>query len=194
MHSSNDLYSIQEEHKSQEYASKWVCNFCGKAFYNENYLDKHFDNKHSDMLVKVKKKKKWLHVGGQFICNRCVFGSKNEIQLKMNFIFNFNFLYLQTLTIHHFKAEKHTKKAEFCNKSLQDHINFQRIFFWLHIVYVLQEGQQKWGQKIYGFLSFQMYKLLAFVCSIKVKFLGSHYVLKHFDVVYPRNEVLKLSC
>lgn len=52
LHSSNDLYSIQEEHKSQEYASKWVCNFCGKAFYNENYLDKHFDNKHSDMLVK----------------------------------------------------------------------------------------------------------------------------------------------
>lgn len=34
-------------------------------------------------------------------------GQKNEIQLKMNFIFNFNFLYLQTLTIHHFKAEKH---------------------------------------------------------------------------------------
>lgn len=52
LHASRDLYLIQEGNKTQEYAAKWVCNFCGKAFYAEHYLDKHFDNKHTDKLVK----------------------------------------------------------------------------------------------------------------------------------------------
>ena len=54
LHASRDLYLIQEGNKTQEYAAKWVCNFCGKAFYAEHYLDKHFDNKHTDKLVKVR--------------------------------------------------------------------------------------------------------------------------------------------
>ena len=54
LHASRDLYRIQEENKTQEYAAKWVCNFCGKAFYAEHYLDKHFENKHSDKLVEVR--------------------------------------------------------------------------------------------------------------------------------------------
>jgi len=53
------LYGIQEGSKTQEYAAKWVCNFCGKAFFSEHYLDKHFDNRHSDKLVKVRMKSKW---------------------------------------------------------------------------------------------------------------------------------------
>lgn len=54
LHASRDLYLIQEGNKTQEYAAKWVCNFCGKAFYSEHYIDKHFDNKHTDKLVKVR--------------------------------------------------------------------------------------------------------------------------------------------
>ena len=54
LHASRDLYLIQEGNKTQEYAAKWVCNFCGKAFYAEHYIDKHFDNKHTDKLVKVR--------------------------------------------------------------------------------------------------------------------------------------------
>ena len=54
LHLSYDLYRIQEGNKTQEYAAKWVCNFCGKAFFSEHYLDLHFDNKHSDKLVKVR--------------------------------------------------------------------------------------------------------------------------------------------
>ena len=54
LHASRDLYRIQEGNKTQEYAARWVCNFCGKAFYSEHYLDKHFENKHSDQLVKVR--------------------------------------------------------------------------------------------------------------------------------------------
>lgn len=52
LHSASDLYRIQEGNKTQEYPAKWVCNFCGKAFFSEYYIDKHFDNKHSDKLVK----------------------------------------------------------------------------------------------------------------------------------------------
>lgn len=52
LHSSRDLYSVQEGNKIEEYASKWVCNLCGKAFYAEHYLDLHFDNRHSDKLIK----------------------------------------------------------------------------------------------------------------------------------------------
>ena len=54
LHESYDLYGIQEGNKTQEYASKWRCEFCGKTFFTESYLDQHFVNKHSDMLVKVK--------------------------------------------------------------------------------------------------------------------------------------------
>ncbi|KAJ7365078.1 hypothetical protein OS493_007724 [Desmophyllum pertusum] len=52
LHASRDLYRIQEGNKTQEYAAKWVCHFCGKAFFSEHHLDVHFDNKHSDKLVK----------------------------------------------------------------------------------------------------------------------------------------------
>ena len=54
LHASRDLYRIQEGNKTQEYAAKWVCHFCGKAFFSEHHLDVHFDNKHSDKLVKVR--------------------------------------------------------------------------------------------------------------------------------------------
>jgi hypothetical protein len=45
-----DRYRTQEIHKSIEEGTKWFCHFCGKAFINENYLDMHFDNRHTDQL------------------------------------------------------------------------------------------------------------------------------------------------
>lgn len=52
LHLDRDLYRFQEGNKTQDYPSRWVCNFCGKAFLSEHYLDMHFDNRHSDELVK----------------------------------------------------------------------------------------------------------------------------------------------
>ncbi|KAJ8298672.1 hypothetical protein KUTeg_022732 [Tegillarca granosa] len=45
-----DMYAVQEEHKYMETMSKWQCDFCGKAFVSEYYLDQHFTNRHSDYI------------------------------------------------------------------------------------------------------------------------------------------------
>ena len=48
-----DTYAVQEQHKYSENAGKWTCGFCGKSFYEERFLDKHFDARHSDRTVTV---------------------------------------------------------------------------------------------------------------------------------------------
>jgi len=48
-----DMYAIQEMNKYSENAGKWTCGFCGKSFYEEKFLDKHFDARHSDKTVTV---------------------------------------------------------------------------------------------------------------------------------------------
>ncbi|CAE1245290.1 unnamed protein product [Acanthosepion pharaonis] len=47
-----DLFIIQERQKYMKSLTKWHCNFCGKDFYAENFLDKHFDNRHSEYVRK----------------------------------------------------------------------------------------------------------------------------------------------
>lgn len=48
-----DMYGVQEEHKYMETMSKWQCDFCGKAFVSEYYLDQHFANRHSEYIKRV---------------------------------------------------------------------------------------------------------------------------------------------
>jgi len=48
-----DMYAIQEENKYSENPGKWTCGFCGKSFYDEKFLDKHFDERHNDRTVVV---------------------------------------------------------------------------------------------------------------------------------------------
>ncbi|XP_061174530.1 uncharacterized protein LOC133183610 [Saccostrea echinata] len=45
-----DKYVLQEENKVSEGISKWYCDYCGKGFYAEDYLDRHFDNKHPEFV------------------------------------------------------------------------------------------------------------------------------------------------
>ncbi|KAK2188962.1 hypothetical protein NP493_119g08005 [Ridgeia piscesae] len=47
-----DVYALQEQQKLEESSSKWVCQFCGKAFYEEHFLDMHFENRHADYIRK----------------------------------------------------------------------------------------------------------------------------------------------
>ncbi|XP_059167961.1 uncharacterized protein LOC131949988 [Physella acuta] len=47
-----DMYSIQEDHKVLEGANRWTCDFCGKAFVSEYFLDRHFENRHTDQIRK----------------------------------------------------------------------------------------------------------------------------------------------
>ncbi|KAF2316502.1 hypothetical protein GH714_041843 [Hevea brasiliensis] len=50
LHPENDLYRDQEQHKLHEDINEWRCGYCKKTFYDEKYLDKHFDNRHYHLL------------------------------------------------------------------------------------------------------------------------------------------------
>jgi len=48
-----DMYAVQEQNKYSENPGKWTCGFCGKSFYDEKFLDKHFDERHRDKTTTV---------------------------------------------------------------------------------------------------------------------------------------------
>lgn len=50
LHPDNDLYRDQEQHKIRLDINEWQCGYCKKSFYEEKYLDKHFDNRHYNLL------------------------------------------------------------------------------------------------------------------------------------------------
>lgn len=64
LHHENNLYRDQEEHKIHVDINEWKCGYCGKRFYEEKYVDKHFDNRHYDMLNAV---------SGRFKVISCIF-------------------------------------------------------------------------------------------------------------------------
>lgn len=45
-HPERDLFAPQESSKVQHRPTQWTCGFCGKSFYEEKFLDHHFDNRH----------------------------------------------------------------------------------------------------------------------------------------------------
>ncbi|XP_064640948.1 uncharacterized protein LOC135495880 [Lineus longissimus] len=45
-----DVFGEQEVKKIEETPSKWQCDYCGKQFFSEYFLDKHMDLKHADKL------------------------------------------------------------------------------------------------------------------------------------------------
>ncbi|XP_024186027.1 uncharacterized protein LOC112190782 isoform X1 [Rosa chinensis] len=50
LHPDNDLYRDQEQHKIRIDIYEWQCGYCKKRFYEEKFLDKHFDNRHHNLL------------------------------------------------------------------------------------------------------------------------------------------------
>lgn len=46
----NDMFHEQEMQKDTIRPTQWQCNYCKKMFRSEEYLDRHFDNRHHDML------------------------------------------------------------------------------------------------------------------------------------------------
>lgn len=45
-HPARDLFAPQESAKVKHRPTQWTCGFCGKNFYEEKFLDLHFDNRH----------------------------------------------------------------------------------------------------------------------------------------------------
>lgn len=53
LHPDNDVYRDQEQHKFHKDTNEWKCGYCKKKFYEEKYLDRHFDNRHYNLLNEV---------------------------------------------------------------------------------------------------------------------------------------------
>ncbi|KAL5007342.1 hypothetical protein ScPMuIL_016148 [Solemya velum] len=47
-----DMYGAQESNKIMETINKWMCDYCGKSFLHEYFLDLHFQNRHSEYVRK----------------------------------------------------------------------------------------------------------------------------------------------
>lgn len=45
-----DIFGPQQAAKHQHRSSQWSCGFCGKSFYEERYLELHFDNIHKNQI------------------------------------------------------------------------------------------------------------------------------------------------
>ncbi|CAL9749821.1 unnamed protein product [Musa acuminata subsp. burmannicoides] len=50
LHSDNDMFREQEQHKIHVETNEWRCGFCKKSFRAEKFLDQHFDNRHYNLL------------------------------------------------------------------------------------------------------------------------------------------------
>ena len=50
LNSNRDMYLDNELNKFEESGSKWVCRYCGKAFYEQRFLDMHFTHRHSNHI------------------------------------------------------------------------------------------------------------------------------------------------
>lgn len=53
LHLENDLFREQEGKMEELRPMQWQCGYCKKVFRGQNYLDNHFDNRHSDKLGTV---------------------------------------------------------------------------------------------------------------------------------------------
>lgn len=52
-HTKRDIFGPQQAAKFQHRPSQWTCGFCGKSFFEEKYLDMHFDNRHKGVINMV---------------------------------------------------------------------------------------------------------------------------------------------
>ena len=50
-HAASDMLLAHEAHKRKERASRWHCEYCGKVFRTEHYLDRHLNAHHNDQLA-----------------------------------------------------------------------------------------------------------------------------------------------
>ncbi|XAR50290.1 hypothetical protein NMG60_11004576 [Bertholletia excelsa] len=50
LHSDNDIFRDQEQHKIHVDVNEWRCGYCKKIFRAEKFLDQHFDNRHYNLL------------------------------------------------------------------------------------------------------------------------------------------------
>ncbi|XP_074287833.1 uncharacterized protein LOC141612985 [Silene latifolia] len=50
LHPDNDVFRDQEQHKIHVDVNQWQCGYCKKGFLSQEFLDKHLDSRHSNLL------------------------------------------------------------------------------------------------------------------------------------------------
>lgn len=49
-HPDRELFAPQQTAKQQDRPSQWTCTLCGKSFYEEKFLDLHFEHRHQERI------------------------------------------------------------------------------------------------------------------------------------------------
>lgn len=49
-HPDREIYAPQQTAKQQDRPSQWTCALCGKSFYEEKFLDQHFEHRHKERI------------------------------------------------------------------------------------------------------------------------------------------------
>jgi len=62
-----DIFGPQQAAKQQHRPSQWTCGFCGKSFYEEKYLELHFDNRHKSLINMVRIENNFVKIIGLLI-------------------------------------------------------------------------------------------------------------------------------
>ncbi|KRG03578.1 uncharacterized protein Dmoj_GI21701, isoform D [Drosophila mojavensis] len=50
LHPLRDVFAPRQEEKQRDRPTQWTCRLCGKSFYQEKYLDLHFDTRHKHII------------------------------------------------------------------------------------------------------------------------------------------------
>lgn len=53
LHPLRDVFAPRQDEKQRDRPTQWTCRRCGKSFYQEKYLDLHFDTRHKHIINEV---------------------------------------------------------------------------------------------------------------------------------------------
>lgn len=54
LHPLRDVFAPRQDEKQRDRPTQWTCRLCGKSFYQEKYLDLHFDTRHKHIINEVR--------------------------------------------------------------------------------------------------------------------------------------------
>jgi len=57
-HPVRDIFAPRQDAKKRDRPTQWTCRLCGKSFYQEKYLDLHFETRHKSVINMVSQTEK----------------------------------------------------------------------------------------------------------------------------------------
>ena len=53
LHPFRDIFAPRQDAKKRDRPTQWTCRLCGKSFYQEKFLDLHFETRHKNVINEV---------------------------------------------------------------------------------------------------------------------------------------------